>query len=126
MSLNLNELEAAVGKMTPAPWTGDRYDGTVKYCMLGPDRVIVIAGDNGNADEGPYGTLRTEDEIGIMALRNAAPELIAAAREREELAALLREAKSNLQLRMLDDGCVPADVDFLDRIDAALAKVGAS
>jgi hypothetical protein len=91
MSLGLNELEAAVGKMTPGPWTGDRYDGTVKYNMLGADRKPVITGDNGNSDEGPYGVLRSEDEVGIMALRHAAPALIAAARERDELAALLQD-----------------------------------
>ena len=80
---DLNTLAAAVGKMTPGPWHGDRLDGSVKYAVLGADDVAVIKGDNGNAnpyDNTYYGVQTAADEVGIVALVNAAPALLALAR----------------------------------------------
>jgi hypothetical protein len=113
MTLNLNELEAAVGKMTPGPWhwsQGSHRDATlwlegqfdqgVLSCICSRD------GDSMFPDD--------PDKEGIVALRNAAPELIAAAREREELAAMLRECAEN---------CHMPD-ERRKRVEGALAKVG--
>jgi len=82
--MNLNELEAAVSKMTPGPWhwsQGCHHDATlwlegqfdqgVLSCICHRDGECMFPDD--------------PDKEGIVALRNAAPELIAAAREREGL-----------------------------------------
>jgi hypothetical protein len=101
VNLNLNELEAAVGKMTPGPWTNEVADWHVHNDDC-DDLVAVCDCMN--------------DAQGIVALRNAAPELIAAVKQRDELAALLR--------RVLDSEGVHLGVRLADDADAALAKVG--
>lgn len=108
MTLNLNELEAAVGKMTPGEWVENRgriIGGTDQV----PTDATFLAQFYGTAAQ------RNADTAGCCMLRNAAPELIAAARQRDELAGLLRRvlaAKVYLGGKLTDD------------IEAALAKVG--
>jgi hypothetical protein len=151
MPLDLDELEAAVGKMTPGPWVNT------------PDGIIQVAHVTRDVWNIPH---VDADLPGIVALRNAAPELIAAARERElerginfglktdlervvaqrnELAALLRECMAVLaQVEYADNSgheyrakcpaCHQASTErhltdctlhgTFKRIDAALAKVG--
>jgi len=108
MTLNLNELEAAVARL-------------------------------------PAGSLSGADPMDACAILNAAPALIAAARERDELAGLLRECMAVLaQIEYADNSgheyrakcpaCHQASTErhakdctlhgTFKRIDAALAKVG--
>ncbi len=121
LNLNLNELEAAVGKMTPGPWMDNpHYECAHTHnASIGLRPVYHYSHNNPNA---------TTDSAGLVALRNAAPELIAAARERDELAALLREARSVVdtwQAIALARDLGTRSLDLLaKRIDAALAKVG--
>ncbi len=120
MNLNLNELEAAVGKMTPGPWEARRRD------RLG------TAIENRPKDRPTHwrhvgeSTLEA-DAAGIVALRNAAPELIKAARERDELAALLRRLRENHPdsrhgVSQMASG--EESQALWAEVDAALAKVG--
>jgi hypothetical protein len=115
MSLNINELEAAVGKMTPGPWA-NTADGIVQVTHITRDVWYIPRVDG--------------DLPGIVALVNAAPELIKAARERDELAALLRRLRENhpdcndlyMGVRQMKNG---NDTRILwAYVDAALAKVG--
>jgi hypothetical protein len=69
--LDLNELEAIALAATPGPWKGDRYDGTIKYDLLGKDDETVIHGDNGNSDHGPFGIENEEDENYLLAFHPA-------------------------------------------------------
>jgi predicted oxidoreductase (fatty acid repression mutant protein) len=70
------------------------------------------------------------DSAGLVALRNAAPELIAAARERDELVALLRRLRANhpssnnmkTGVRQMLSG--EETHALWEEADAALAKVG--
>lgn len=80
-------LEAA----TPRPWKGDRYDGTIKYSVLGGEEgqyyVFSInhsPGEDFDADVFNYGD---EDETLMLEAVNALPGLIA---ENERLRAALR------------------------------------
>jgi hypothetical protein len=151
MSLNLNELEAAVGKMTPGEWVENRgriIGGTDQV----PTDATFLAQFYGTAAQ------RNADTAGCCMLRNAAPELIAAAREREELKAKLAEEVRRTQYwmhealsrdsdgderdaavrgvvaqrdelaallrRVLDSEGVHLGVRLADDADAALAKVG--
>jgi hypothetical protein len=93
----VGRLRDLLPKATPAPWIGDRYDGTIKYSILGgPNRAIVCRGDNGNSECGPYGFNNGADEELVMAMRNALPALLAIA-----------EA-ANLALDHMDGNDVPA------------------
>jgi hypothetical protein len=110
MSLNLTDLEAAVSRMTPGPWMDNQHYecAHTHNALVGLRPVYHYSHNNPNA---------ATDSAGLVALRNAAPELIAAARERDELAGLLRRvlaAKVYLGGKLTDD------------IEAALAKVGPS
>ena len=138
MSLNLNELEAAVGKMTPGPWCCDESLGNMPICeMCSGDEIYSISQPFGRHAGG-------DDARAIVALRNAAPALIAAAREREGLRAKLAETvNANTHayavryaeqmmaqrdelaalLRECAENCHMPD-ERRKRIDAALAKVG--
>lgn len=69
--LDLNELEAIALAATPGPWKGDRYDGTIKYDLLGKDDETVIHGDNGNSDHGPFGIENEEDANYLLAFHPA-------------------------------------------------------
>lgn len=101
-NLDLDHLEGLLSEATPGPWWGYRY----------PDGTPVIASTReGGMDEGPGlfegfedGTMA--DAALIVALVNAAPELIAKAKEADVLAgqvAAMRELH-----RPVDIG--PADV----------------
>jgi hypothetical protein len=93
----VGRLRELASKATPAPWIGDRFDGTVKYFILGgSSRVNVCRGDNGNSECGPYGFENSADEELVMAMRNALPALL-------EIA----EA-ANLALDHMDGNDVPA------------------
>lgn len=69
--MDLGKLRDLAQAATPGPWTGDRYDGTVKYDILGANGGTVIRGDNGNSEGGPYGIYRDEDERFILAANPA-------------------------------------------------------
>ncbi|MFN0318379.1 MAG: hypothetical protein ACKVQA_25420 [Burkholderiales bacterium] len=69
----LIELEA---KATPAPWRGDRYDGTVKYAIRnGKHHVFNVNCDP--CEDAEYLTYGDEDTELTMAARNALPDLLA-------------------------------------------------
>jgi hypothetical protein len=72
-------------KATPAPWTGDRYDGTVKYHMTGPDPVshLVLVVDHKNGEFGFVGDNGDNDEAFVMFARTALPQLARALIEQE-------------------------------------------
>jgi hypothetical protein len=110
--MTLDHLKTTLAAMTPGPWTGDRLNGTVKYCVLGADRVPVIRGDSSE-----YGILRSEDEEGVMAIRNAAPALI-------ECAELLREIRTFAHDDpRWSDKTVRLTNHCMTRINAALARL---
>jgi hypothetical protein len=66
-TLDLDNLEAIALLATQGPWTGDRYDGTIKYDLVGKDGETVIHGDNGNSDHGPFGIENEEDANYLLA-----------------------------------------------------------
>jgi hypothetical protein len=76
MTIDTKRLRELNAKATPPPWTGDRFDGTVKYDMKGPDGAVVIHGDNGNSEDGPYGTVLATDDALIMTMRNELPAIL--------------------------------------------------
>ena len=86
-------LEKAEG-ISPAPWRGDRFDGTVKYSILDANGRSVCRGDNGNSEHGPYGFDSFEDESLVMAMRNALPTLLdQLAAQAAEIERLRQQAK---------------------------------
>jgi len=95
----VEELREAMARMTPAPWRGDRYDGTVKYAMLGAGEATVVASDDGNATSGPYGFMQEADERGVMLLRNESSRLLDALEAAWERERALREALGNMLAR---------------------------
>jgi hypothetical protein len=109
MSLNLTDLEAVVGRMTPGPWNNSVADWHVHAADSGEPLAVCDC---------------MNDAQGIVALRNAAPELIAAARERDELAGLLRRIRS--ACADIEEPCAVLPADIIKALDAALAKVGPS
>jgi hypothetical protein len=64
---DLQQLKALAEAASPGPWSGDRYDGTVKYEVLDVNGATVIRGDNSNMSEGGYGIENEEDERFILA-----------------------------------------------------------
>ncbi len=120
--MNLNELEAAVGKMTPGPWVSPRHAIGLFAIYETPEeekRSICPGLGHCYSYEGRDAQAQCD---GIVALRNAAPALISAARERDELAGLLRGMR-NYVVYDARDGSASAR-EHLAEIDAALAKVG--
>lgn len=77
------ELDALEKAATPAPWIGDRHDGTVKYCIMGgEDRKYRVYNVDCKApdlevDQYDYKVYGEEDTDLTMAARNALPELLA-------------------------------------------------
>jgi hypothetical protein len=107
MNINLNELEAAVGRMTPGPWAIANWGYTDEPHMVieGPEKQKPPT----HGDRFWFGGQKAVDwgddwdavnAAGIVALRNAAPELIKAARERDELRA--ESAKHRTALKSLE------------------------
>jgi len=47
-----DEIKARLSAVTPGPWSGDRYDGTVKCAVLGGDRTRVLQVDHKNGTSG--------------------------------------------------------------------------
>ena len=47
---DLESIRKRLEEAPKGPWTGDRYDGTVKYDVLDADGETVIHGCNGNED----------------------------------------------------------------------------
>lgn len=103
--VDLAELRKLAEAATPGPWRGDRYDGTVKYDLLGANDEPVISGDNGNSDHGPYGIRNESDEKFLMAANPAVVlallDTIASQRQviagQDELATALEGALSVIQ-----------------------------
>jgi len=130
---SLDELEALLEKATPGPWIKGDWRGQchIKHAHSGPpeckyDYTIDTKGDSGRClsiggpedhvtlvgwnEWGPV--LSAEDTALIAALRNAAPSLIAAAREGERMREALEEVRA---------ACIlPPQVNEL--VEAALAK----
>lgn len=69
--LDLNAMEAAERKASPAPWKS-HYDGAIYRAATRGDRLVFADGDRCDA-------------AFLVALRNAAPALFAAARERDAI-----------------------------------------
>ena len=74
-------LRALLEAATPRPWKGDRYDGTIKYAVLGGDnRQYFVFGINygGDLDEAGYKVFNygNEDETLMLEAVNALPGLI--------------------------------------------------
>jgi hypothetical protein len=82
----LTSIAGRVEKVTPGPWKGDRYDGTVKYELVGEDHSVVIRGDNGNSDSqsSPYGILNKGDEDFIKHSRSDIPYLLSLIKAKDE------------------------------------------
>jgi hypothetical protein len=110
--MNLDELTKLASTMTPGPWFNDGYTVMSAYIPNGRKAYLTVE---------VCETKRSmPDADGIVALRNAAPALIAAARERDELAALLWEARQELDHHNRDDGVTTS---LIAKIDAALARL---
>ena len=82
--LDLDELERLIAAASPRPW---RIEPLLRDYLAG-----AVAGDNRNVAD-----MRRADAWLVVALANAAPALIAAARERDRLRALCREAADLLE-----------------------------
>jgi hypothetical protein len=131
MTLNLDQLADAEGKMTEGPWAIANWGYTNEPHMVieGPEKQKPPThGDRfwfGGQKAVDWGDdWHPENAAGIVALRNAAKELIAMARGREEMAELLRLARPYLNTgnAFKQDDYEPA---ICKRIDAVLGKVGA-
>jgi len=107
MTLNLTELESCVSKMTPGPWAIANWGYIDEPHMVieGPEKPKPPT----HGDRFWFGGQKAVDwgddwdavnAAGIVALRNAAPELIAAARERDELR--IESATHRTALRSLE------------------------
>ena len=77
--LDLDELERLIAAASPRPW---RIEPLLRDYLAG-----AVDGENRNVAD-----MRRADAWLVVALANAAPALIAAARERDRLRALCREA----------------------------------
>ena len=77
--LDLDELERLIAAASPRPW---RIEPLLRDYLAG-----AVDGENRNVAD-----MRRDDAWLVVALANAAPALIAAARERDRLRALCREA----------------------------------
>jgi hypothetical protein len=115
--VDLDALEAALGKMTPGPWEDDREKSEGDYgdgpmCRTGYDTAVILA-PNGkrlfdalNSDAGEVhedgpdeeGFYYAWDEVsrrnaaGIVLLHNAAPALLAELRQSRDRVNVLEEA----------------------------------
>lgn len=88
----IKELRRLAEAASPGPWRGDRFDGTVKYCVMSSNGKQVIAGDNGNSESGPFGVTTNEDENYILAAHPLRIlELL------DHIATLEQESAANLQ-----------------------------
>lgn len=94
MATDTARLRALLEAATPPPWKGDRYDGTIKYSVLGGDKgqyyVFSInhsPGEDFDANVFNYGD---EDETLMLEAVNALPGLIA---ETERLRAALEKCR---------------------------------
>lgn len=82
--LDLDELERLIAAASPRPW---RIEPLLRDYLAG-----AVDGENRNVAD-----MRRADAWLVVALHNAAPALIAAARERDRLRALCREAADALR-----------------------------
>ena len=128
MTINLDQLADAEGKMTEGPWAIANWGYTDEPHMVieGPEKQKPPThGDRfwfGGQKAVDWGDdWHPENAAGIVALRNNAQELIVMARGREEMVGLLREALPDL----IDAACNgQVGGDIIERIEAALGKVG--
>ena len=92
----LAELERMLAKATPGEWSCLNKVGVV----FGPDCQVAHCGDFGDKELVPFNADRWQSDAAlIVALRNAAPSLIATAREAEALRA--ENARLTLTVRKL-------------------------
>ena len=89
--IDIDKLDRLHAEASPGRWRGDRYDGTVKYSLLGGTELSPLCVVQGNDGEGheTYGFHRGEDERCVMALHNAWPAI---SRELRALRRLLSAA----------------------------------
>lgn len=92
MTTTNEELRRLADAASHGPWKGDRYDGTVKYCVMSANDKVVIAGDNGDSESGPFGIITEADEKYILAAHpSRILELL------DHIATLEQESAANLQ-----------------------------
>lgn len=84
--LDLDRLSELEAKATPGPWRVSHCEDVTIEAEHDPTIHLTVAAIGDETDDRVI-----EDATLIAALRNAAPALIAAAREAETLRALLRE-----------------------------------
>jgi Ead/Ea22-like protein len=86
--MDLKKLRELAGAATPGPWTGDRIDGTVKYCIMS-GKTVVCRGDNYNSESGPWGFMDSNDDEFVLAANPAT--VITLLDELETLRAVLQD-----------------------------------
>jgi hypothetical protein len=123
MTLDLSRLGDLEKAATSAPWLAYFTSHGDPYVL---DGTGFLSHQIAKVDTAPDDYGRANNEL-IVALRNAAPELLALARRGERLGALLKEAKPHVLMTTLmepdegrPDNIVRDAVDLLARIDAEL------
>lgn len=66
----IDAAKSRCDKATPGPWTGDRFNGTVKYEVQDPLGNCVLNVDQKNGD---YGFTREDDELFMLRSREDLP-----------------------------------------------------
>lgn len=120
--LDVGSIEALLAKATPGPWSTDREYFVAEIPNGRPGGEVI--GSSGASASVHRDLVRdVANTAAIVALRNAAPALLAAARECGEVKALLREARRFVMPHPTtnDNGYMAG---LVARIDASL-KAGA-
>ena len=114
LDLDLGALEALVEAATPGPWK--TWGMGVCWDKNGDSNVAFAVKVANTYKTSDNGSPRTFDADLICALRNAAPQLIAAARELERVLQQLAVIKAS--------GHCGSDVMSLERIEAWATELG--
>jgi hypothetical protein len=85
-----DEAERLDAKATPGPWTGDRYDGTVKYRVMSGDATVLVV-DHKNMESGFLSERGDHDEAWVLRSRTLLPSLARDARALLDEVVALRE-----------------------------------
>lgn len=122
----LDHLAALEHAASPGPW---HWWTSNSWRRLGtPDRDGIILCPHVNpSDKHPDLTVSTEDMALIESLRNGAPDLLRAARERDELVGVLRDVMTHrAPTRCHNDACTALACKAVSDARALLARIEAS
>lgn len=69
------ELKILSEKASPRPWSGDRYDGTIKYKLKDSEGNIVLVTDHKNCEYGFIGSNEHDEPFVIYACNSISDAL---------------------------------------------------